>query len=77
MPLTSYTKGESESDWFCWWWTLFYVLFNQRILFLLNIMNFIYVFIESRIFVAVIMYGYYVFPKKKNACDELLVLNFS
>jgi len=33
---------------FCWiWWALFMFLLNQRTLYLLNVRNFIYVFVES------------------------------
>jgi len=54
------------------------LLLNQRMLFLLNVRNFIYVFVESMNFVVIVMYEYYVLLKKiKNACDEILLLNFS
>ena len=54
------------------------LLLNQRTLFLLNVRVFIYVFVESMIVVAIVMYGYYVLLKgKENACEEPLFLNFS
>jgi ABC-type multidrug transport system permease subunit len=54
------------------------LLLNQRTLFLLNVWNFIYVFVELMVFVVIVMYEYYVLLKRKeNACDELLFLNFS
>jgi len=38
--------------------------------YLLNITNFIYVFVESMIFVVIVMYEYYLLLKgKENACD--------
>jgi len=46
-------------------------LLNQRTLFLLNVRDFIYVFVESMIFVVIVMYEYYVSLKKmhvKNLC---------
>jgi len=50
------------------------LLLNQRTLFLLNVRDFIYVFVESMIFV-VVMYGYYVLLKRKeSASDEPLFL---
>jgi len=54
-------------------------LLNQRTLFLLNVGDFIYVFVESMIsFVVSVMYEYYVLLKRKeNACEEPLFLNFS
>jgi len=52
-------------------------LLNQRTLSLLIVRNFIYVFVESMIFVVMVMYGCYVLLKRKeNACDELLFSNF-
>jgi len=54
------------------------LLLNQITLFLLNVRNFIYVFIESMIFVVIIMYRYYVVLKwKESECDELLFLNLA
>ena len=66
---------------------------EARALFLLNMMNFsyvfvklknfnvrdfIYVFVKSMIFVVIVMYKYYVLLKRKeNACEEPLFLNFS
>jgi len=51
---------------------------EARTLFLLNMMRFIYVFVESMIFVVNVMYGYYVLLKRKeNACEESLFLNFN
>jgi len=45
-------------------------LLNQRTLFLLNVRYSIYVFVESMIFVVIVMYGYYVLLKRKeNAFD--------
>jgi hypothetical protein len=70
-------KG-SESGWDCWCKSFVFVeydelllmlLLNQRILFLLNVRDFIYVFVESMIFVVIVMYEYYVLLKRKeNAC---------
>ena len=54
------------------------LLLNQITLFLLNVRDFIYVFVESMIFVVIVMYGFYVLLKRKeNACQEPLFLNFS
>jgi len=45
-------------------------LLNQKTLFLLNVRYFIYGFVESMIFVVIVMCGYYVFLKRKeNAFD--------
>jgi len=53
-------------------------LLNQRTLFLLNVRDFIHVFVESMIFVVIVMYEYYVLLKRKeNACEEPLFLNIS
>lgn len=64
---------------FCWiWWLLLELLLNQITLFLLNVRDFIYVFVKSMIFVVIVMYGYYVLLKRKeNAYDEPLFLTFS
>jgi hypothetical protein len=54
------------------------LLLNQRTLFLLNVRDFIFVFVESMILVVVVMFEYYVFLKRKeNACEKPLFLNFS
>lgn len=47
------------------------LLLNQRTLCLLNVKDFMYVFVESMIFVVIVMYGYHVLLKRKeNACEE-------
>lgn len=53
-------------------------LLNQITLFLLNVRDFIYVFVGSMIFVIIVIYVYYVLLKRKeNACEYSLFLNFS
>jgi len=46
------------------------ILLNQRTLFLSNVSDIIYVFVESMIFVVIVMYESYVLLKRKeNACE--------
>jgi len=70
--------GEARNFVFVEYDAFFILLLNQITLFLLNVRNFIYVFVEPMIFVVIVMYSYYALLKRReNACDEFLFLNFS
>jgi len=51
-------------------------LLNQRTLYLLNVRNFIYIFVELVTFVVIVNEYYVLLKRKENACDELLFLIF-
>ena len=53
------------------------LLVNQRTLYSLIVRNFIYVFVESMIFVVIVMYGYYVLLKRKEMHVMNLCFQFS